>query len=336
MVISGRKSSAMIKDILQVSKKKIPVEVGELDQFKLNFYPDNPRIFSIVHADTDSPDQEEIEAKLLKLDHVKHLIKSIKIHGGLIDPVIVHGGNFNVIEGNSRLAAYRHLAKSDPIGWAKIRVKVLPPDIEDKYIYALLGEYHIVGKKDWQPYEVAGYLYRQKMVSNISEEELAARISLKKTEVAHSIKVYQFMLDHHAIPSRWSYYDEYLKSTKIKKLRKEYPELDKTVVKKIKAGEISKAVDIRDGLKKIAEAGGKTAKKFATGQVDFETSVDRAISGGKTDACYKKLFVFREWLHRNKTKTELLELEEDDPLRKKCAYEIRKIGKRINMLDKKL
>jgi hypothetical protein len=326
----------MIEDTLQVSGKKIPVKVGDLDQFKLNFYPDNPRIFSIVHADTDSPDQEEIEYKLLKLDHVKHLIKSIKNHGGLIDPVIVHGGNFNVIEGNSRLAAYRQLAKNDPIGWAKIRVKLLPPDIEDKYIFALLGEYHIVGKKDWQPYEVAGYLYRQKNVSNISEEELAAKICLKRTEVAHSIKVYQFMLEQHAIPSRWSYYDEYLKSTKIKKFRKEYPELDKIVVKKIKSGEISRAVDIRDGLKKIAEAGGKTAKNFSEGKVNFKTSVNRAISGGKTDASYKKLNVFREWLHRNETKKELFELDKDDSLRKKCAYEARKISNRIEMFAKKL
>ena len=152
----------LINDILQVRGQKIPVEVGDLDQFKLNFFPDNPRIFSIVHADTDSPSQEDIEEKLSKLDHVKHLIKSIKGHGGLIDPVIVHGGNLNVIEGNSRLAAYRQLAKIDPIKWGKIRAKILPRDIEEKYIFALLGEYHIVGKKDWAPYEVAGYLYTRR------------------------------------------------------------------------------------------------------------------------------------------------------------------------------
>ena len=70
----------MLNDILQIRGKKIPVKVGDLNQFDLNFYPENPRIFSMVHADTKNPGQEEIEAKLVKLDHVKHLIKSIKNH----------------------------------------------------------------------------------------------------------------------------------------------------------------------------------------------------------------------------------------------------------------
>lgn len=326
----------MHDDILQIRGKKIPVKVGDLNQFDLNFYPENPRIFSMVHADTKNPSQEEIEAKLVKLDHVKHLIKSIKNHGGLIDPIIVHGGNFNVIEGNSRLAAYRQLAKNDPINWGKVRAKVLPKDIEESYILALLGEYHIIGKKDWQPYEVAGYLYRQIEVSNMKEEELAKEINLNENEVKRLISVYKFMLENHAVPSRWSYYEEYLKGAKIKKLRKEYPDIDKVVVKKIKSGEIPKAIDVREGIKKIAEAGGKTAKNFATGKVNFKASVNRAVSGGRTDSSFKKLNTFRDWIHRIDTKKELLGLDKKDPLRGKCAYELKKILPRIEMLYKNL
>jgi len=326
----------MLDDILQIKGEKIPVKVGDVNQFELNFYPENPRIFSIVHAEKSNPNQDEIKETLLKLDHVKSLVKSIKNHGGLIDPVIVHGGNYNVIEGNSRLAAYRYLASIDPIRWGEIRVKILPKDIKESFILALLGEYHIKGKKDWQPYEIAGYLYRQVENSNMEEEELANEMGMTKNEVKHLTSVYQFMIEHHTVPSRWSYYDEYIKSKKFRKIRKEYPEVDKTVVRQIKSGEIEKAVDLRDGIKKIAEAGGKTVKNFATGKVNFKTSVKRAVSGGRTDSSFKKLNTFRDWIHRTETKRELLGLDKDDPLRDKCHYELKKILPRIQTLLKKL
>ena len=92
----------------------------------------------------------------------------------------------------------------------------------------------------------------------------------------------------------------------------------------------------KKGIKKIAEAGGKTAKKFANGEVSFKASVKRAESGGKTDSSFKKLNTFRDWIHRIDTKKELLGLDKKDPLRGKCAYELKKILPRIEMLYKNL
>ncbi len=94
-------------------------------------------------------------------EHVKELKESIKSNGGLIDPIIVRDGDFVVLEGNSRLAAYRILYKTDPIKWAKIKVTLLPKDIPESAVFTLLGQYHIVGKDPWDPYEQAGYLYRR-------------------------------------------------------------------------------------------------------------------------------------------------------------------------------
>ena len=48
------------------------------------------------------------------MDHVKGLVHSIRTHGGLIDPVLVRDTDYVVLEGNSRLAAYRLLAKIGP------------------------------------------------------------------------------------------------------------------------------------------------------------------------------------------------------------------------------
>ena len=149
-----------VDDYLIIGKEKYPVKKCEIEQSKLNFYPENPRVYSILNINNYTPTQKEIEQLMCKQDHVKQLKESIKSNGGLIDPVIVRDGDFVVLEGNSRLAAYRLLHKQDPIRWSKIKAIILPKNISDSAVFTLIGQYHIIGRKDWNPYEQAGYLYR--------------------------------------------------------------------------------------------------------------------------------------------------------------------------------
>ena len=125
----------------------------------------------------------------------------------------------------------------------------MPEDLDESLIFALLGQYHIKGKKDWTPFEQAGFLYRRSTVHNIDSVQLAQEIGLSKRKVEHLINTYQFMLDHHETDTaRWSYYDEYLKSRPIRKARLNQSSFDALVVEKVKSGEIARAVDIRDRL----------------------------------------------------------------------------------------
>src|SRR4029077_19362802 len=71
---------------LPIRGQTIPTRTGFLPVFDLRFFPDNPRVYSLVHGDDHEPSQEAIERKLLEMDHVKHLIQDIKNHGGLIEP----------------------------------------------------------------------------------------------------------------------------------------------------------------------------------------------------------------------------------------------------------
>ncbi len=191
---------------------EIPVESTSLPQATLRFFVDNPRVYSILRADGDEPSQADIERKLLEMDHVKALIQEVKRDGGLTDPVVVRAGSLEVLEGNSRLAAYRALAKADPIKWGRMKVRLLPEDLDEALIFALLGQYHIRGKKDWAPFEQAGFLYRRSQAHDIDSGQLAQEIGLSRRKVEHLVAVYQFMLDNgEAETSRWSYYDEYLK-----------------------------------------------------------------------------------------------------------------------------
>ena len=327
--------AAMTEETLTLRNKDIPVKVGMMAQAELKFYLENPRVYSIVQANSEEPTQEEIQDTLSKLDHVRHLEISIQENGGLIDPVIVLGGKNIVLEGNCRLAAYRGLAGKDPLRWGQIKVKLLPPDTDESSIFALLGEYHIIGKKDWAPYEQAGYLYRRHKNHKIAVETLSKEIGLSEPAISKLIDVYQFMIDRGEKDiNRWSYYDEYIKSRHIGKVRKEHPELDNLVVEKIRSGEIPKAVDVRDGLKRICEAGGKTLNRFISGKLDFKESVQSAEDRGAGDQVYERLKRFRAWIGESTTEEDFLELEGE--ARNRAAFELGKIKTRTEQVLKKL
>lgn len=327
--------ATLVEESLTLRGRDIVVKAGKVPQAELKFYLENPRVYSIVKANREEPTQEDIQETLMKLDHVKHLVRSIEENGGLIDPVIVLGGENIVLEGNCRLAAYRILAEKDAVRWGEIKAKILPRTTDESSIFALLGEYHIIGKKDWAPYEQAGYLYRRHKTHKVPVQVLHNEIGLSTKAISHLINVYQFMIDKNEKDlNRWSYYDEFLKSNKIGKARDEYPELDDLIVDKIRSGEVPRAVDIRDGLKLICEAGGKTLDRFASNKINFEDSVHAAENRGAGDQVLARLKKFRTWIGENTTEEDIMELKGE--VRSKTAFELGKIKKRVDILGKKL
>lgn len=321
-------------ETLLIRGVEIPVESTTLPQATLRFFVDNPRVYSVLRSDGEEPGQAEIERKLLEMDHVKALIQDIKRDGGLTDPVVVRAGKLEVIEGNSRLAAYRALAKVDPIKWGRMKVRLLPEDLDEALIFALLGQYHIKGKKDWAPFEQAGFLYRRFAAHDIDSTQLAQEIGLSKRKVEHLIAVYQFMLDHgEADTARWSYYDEYLKSSVIRKARLSQPGFDALVVEKIKSGEIARAVDVRDRLPVICAAT-KSVQKFATGALDFEDAHEHAVEAGADSTPYKKLAKFRQWLVKPEVEAALARAQGET--RRKIQFELDKLAGRVDAVRGKL
>lgn len=321
-------------ETLLIRGVNVPVLTTTLPQADLRFFVDNPRVYSILRTDEKEPSQADIERKLLEMDHVKALIQDVKRDGGLTDPIVVRAGKFEVIEGNSRLAAYRALAKGDPIRWARMKVKLLPETMDEALIFALLGQYHIKGKRDWAPFEQAGFLYRRSRAHDIGSHQLAQEIGLSVRKVEHLIAVYQFMRDHdEADTARWSYYDEYLKSVAIRKARLSQPGLDTLVVDKVKRGEIARAVDVRDRLPVICSAP-KSLQKFATGGYDFEEAHEHAVEAGADSTPYKKLAKFRQWLARPEVEVALVRAQGET--RKKIQFEFDKLAGRVSVVRGKL
>ena len=231
--------SSFTEDTITLRKREIKVNTGFLPHHTLLFYAENPRIYSIVwNEDGDEPTQEEIFEALAKTEHVREtLVPSIKSNGGLIEPVLVRKNV--VLEGNSRLAAYRLLAQKDACVWEMIRVRVLPDTISDSEVFSLLGEFHIVGKKDWAPFEQAGYLYRRFKKHGVDEKQLHREAGLTPAKIRHLIHVYGFMLKvEDRNPERWSYYDELLKGRRFNRAREIYPSFDKVITEMIQSEEI--------------------------------------------------------------------------------------------------
>ena len=328
--------STWVSDTLTLGGEEIPVRNGFLPIHDLSFYPENPRIYSLIQRPGDEPSQDEIFDRLRKLDHVKQLIQSIRANGGLTDPMLVRDGDFVVLEGNSRLAAYRELARNDAIEWGKAKVRLLPTDISEKLVFALLGEYHIIGRKDWAPFEQAGYLYRRNVIHEVSAQSMASEMGLPVRTVNRLIDTYKFMVEHgETSVNRWSYYDEYLKSNIVRTARRENPELDGVVVKKIKRREIPGAVDVRDKLVKLLDAskvGPEPTKILLSGDKTFDRAFESAQDRGVDNMWLRRFKRFRGELQITAF---LADLERMSPeQRDKCLYEVGKIQQSIERISR--
>ena len=325
-----------LKDkIISVGKEYDVVKI-EINQSLLQFYPENPRVYSALSADYAEPDQETIEKIMITMDHVKQLKESIKANGGLIDPVIVKDKDFIVLEGNSRLAAYRLLAKEDPIKWGKIKCILLPENISESAIFQLLGQYHIIGRKDWSPYEQAGYLYRRIKKSNQSLEFIAKELGISKGNAENAIKVYEYMIangDDH--PEKWSYYEELLKNRSIRKYMETVDGLEDKIKETIKNNEVNMALDIRNVLGGIAKVQDKESNKImrdiADGKLDIYEGYKIIEDDGKSGKVYQTLKSFRKKINEEDFSKRMMNENVSQ-----IKFELSKIEKTIRMLLKKL
>jgi hypothetical protein len=209
---------------------------------------------------------------------------------------------------------------------------VLPQDIDEKLIFALLGQYHVKGKKSWIPYERAGFLYRRFREQRVDKKSIAAELGISRGDVDHDIEVYEFMKKYNQDRERWSYFDDYIKSRKIKKARDQYPGFDELIVKKVDSGEIKRAVDIRDELPVICTGPARTLKKFVEGKIDFDDAHTVAFESGGENPGYKKLHRFRAWLGDPDTEKELAEAAPH--VLDKIQYELAQIERIARKLKK--
>ena len=328
----------MTVDTLTIGKKVFDVRIDELNQADLKFYVDNPRVYSVLRSQTETPSQQEIEELMTNMEHVKQLKLSIEENGGLIDPLIVRDGDFVVLEGNSRLAAYRLLCRVDPVRWGKVKCTILPADIDDSAIFTLLGQYHIVGRKDWSPFEQAGYLYRRKQDTRYPVEAMAKELGITAGVAQNYIKVYEFMLENNELaPEKWSYWEEYLKNRAVKKARETDKELDKVVVEAVRSGQITQAMEMRklgEFLSSQSKSAKKAVERIKKKEITVSDAYDVLQDSGQINDLIKKLERFRELI--NAPEFEKTLNESNDDIKGKAGFTIKKIYKRLESIYDKI
>lgn len=327
----------MTTETLTIGKHEYAVDVRDLNQADLLFYPENPRVYSVLNMMGGNPTQEEIEDYMCGLDHVKQLKISIESNGGLIDPLVVRDGDFTVLEGNSRLAAYRLLCGVDPVKWGKVRCKILPADISDSAIFALLGQYHIIGRKDWEPFEQAHYLYRRHLQTKIPIAFMAQELGISKQKAGKMVEVIEFMIVHNDLNKRhWSHYEEYLKNSHLKKYRQTNPDIDDTIAEAIRTDAVREAADMRK-LGKIAAVGDKQSKKImqqiAEGSIDLYEGYEDIEDAGKLEDVVKKLKTFKKIVSEPSFEKQV---QASDETLQQAKFEIGKIVKRLTAIQAKL
>ena len=331
----------MKKGTMNIGGKVYVTEETELPQTMLKYYVKNPRVYSeLIKEDGEYPGQAEIDAHMTSSERAKELKEKIKANGGLMNPVIVKKDDYSVLEGNTRLAAYRILSKQEPNNplWKNMKCIILPGEITEDDINILLGNFHIKGTKDWDPYEQAGHLYRWRQESKLPIETMAKQLGLTKGVVENMINVYTFMKEHDDHnKSRWSYYEEYLKNKGVNVLRQENPNFDTIFVSQVVSEKIPSAQYVR----KIGELGNlnnkerkKATEGIVSGEQSFVEAYETVAETGRFDDALKKVRKFKTNISDDSFEKQVIAL--DGTAKKDIIFDIKKIQKRLASILKKI
>ena len=136
----------------------------------------------------------------LPIDNSYSVLKeSIKVNGGIINPIIVNrypDGQLVVIEGNTRVQIYKEFVESDPDGPWKSIIAIVYDNLPDYKIHAIRLQTHLVGPRDWDAYSKAKYLHQ---LSDIDKMPMATIISFcggKTQEIRKLIDAYVMNFHH--------------------------------------------------------------------------------------------------------------------------------------------
>lgn len=197
---------------ITIAWRRVPIGELRLD-------PKNQRIQYVVAQHVGRKvSEEQIEKILWKYDFVKDLYHSIEQNGGLIHPVAILGDG-RVIEGNCRTVALRKLAQRNPgdARFALVPCEVFPNDLTEEQLTLLLGEWHIAGKHEWNPYEKAEYMYKATHLCNKTIDYLSYHLRVSRSTIWLNVKAYEMakeFLSQYPNPEniqKFSYFLEFVK-----------------------------------------------------------------------------------------------------------------------------
>lgn len=202
------------QETITIRGEAIDIGLDTVSVDKLRFLPDNPRVYAVTHGVPGfrelSPEQQQnlIFEALCKEPSVKNLKKDIPRNGGLLERILVRHDTNEVVEGNSRLAAYRLLRNEAADGsWEEIDCRLVG-SLTDEQQAAYLQEIHVAGKTPWSAYEKANFAHVHRSEKNWSVEHIARLFGESEATIRRKISVIKMMAENND-PKRehFSYYD---------------------------------------------------------------------------------------------------------------------------------
>ena len=166
----------------------------------------NPRIRKFLEMYGDAPTPEQIflalgagndeDSGTTTSTTYEKLKQSILSNGGIIQPVILNrrsDGKLICVEGNTRVALYRHFLDTDVRGnWTRIPA-LIHDEIDEASVHAIRLQVHLVGPRPWDPYSKAKYLHELRTKEHLPFGTIVDYCGGRQTEVVESINAYSDM-----------------------------------------------------------------------------------------------------------------------------------------------
>ena len=230
--------------------------------------------------------QEIIYEKLLAEPSVKKLIPDVKRHNGLLEHILIRTDTDRVIEGNSRLAAYRYLYgknNQDEL-WASIPCDMII-GLTAEQQSAFLNQIHVKGKTQWSPYEKANFAYVRRVKSDWSWKKIAGIFGESIPTLRDRVKVIKMMVEVGCTDrSRFSHFNVLVTNRVIAKGLNEKKGLREKLIRSILStskqegeehDEDFSALDMRKQIPAILKKP-KVLKKYIDGQIDMDEAYQTA------------------------------------------------------------
>lgn len=223
----------------------------------------NPRVgFSMRQLDAEMRNDPACTLLLTSQEDTEGLKRSIVLSGGVQEPIYIRH-DLTVAEGNRRVVAMRAAQEDHPsdLRFARMPAWSIAPNTPENVIQDLLNEIHLGSVRGWAPYEKALQM-RGLLESGLVHEEVAERYRMTANEVRQHVQAAE-MMDRMYFPitddpsdaehrTKYSYFLEYLKNTKLHKQASAIPELDKRFATWVRDGKVDTGMKVRR-LTKVIE-----------------------------------------------------------------------------------
>lgn len=265
----------------------VGLTLTEVNPHEVHLDTTNPRVgFSMRQLDAEMRNDPACTLLLTSQEDTEGLKRSIVLSGGIQEPIYIRD-DLTVAEGNRRVVAMRAAQEDHPndLRFCRMPAWRIAPGTPENVIQDLLNEIHLGSVRGWAPYEKSLQM-RALLASGLVHEEVAERYRMTANEVRQHVQAAQ-MMDEMYFPitddptdsehrSKYSYFLEYLKNTKLNKQVATVPDLDERFSRWVRDGKVdtgmkvrrlTKVVENRDALQ-LLETNGFDAAEALLGKVD--------------------------------------------------------------------